>query len=402
MKALLVSFIDSSNIGDRLIAETLSNQLLATCETKKYSYKLIEESQIVIKQAVVHRSKLHEVYYKYFRRIPLLRQIVSKGKWLRGRQRMYDPKDIANFEQALSQTNLLVIGGGNAIFDLSAATLSAQRFDQVVSLAKRYQVPVFVTSIGIGPFCTTKQAAAAVATLKKCEYVTFRDQRSLDYLADAQHPAAYSSVDPVFLLPATLPFEQLKSKKRMQQRIGVCVIDYRITGCSHTAYVEYLRQMNQLIQRLAQTKKEIILFSSEIQDYETLDTIYANFHNQQQVTSITIKDKEALLELYEGLNLVIGTRMHSMIVAVSQYVPIIGLSWQQKVNEMFRNLGLEEDVLAIEEMSAHMDLLIDKVQGKLANNPQEIKKMKECKEAMQEKFAINHQIMLTLEQRFQG
>ena len=401
MKALLVSFIDSSNIGDRLIAETLDKQLLTDCETKKYSYKLIEESQVVIKQTVVPRSKLHEIYYKYFRSIPFLGNVVTKGKWLRGRHRMYDLKDIANFEQALTQADLLVIGGGNAIFDLSSATLSAQRFDQVVSLAKKHQVPIFVSSIGIGPFCTNKQEAAAVETLKKCEYVTFRDQRSLNYLPEDQHSAAYGSVDPVFLLPATLPFEQLKAKKRLNQRIGICVIDYRITGCSHKEYLSYLTQMKQLIQRLAQMNSEIILFSSEIQDYETLEAIYASFENYSQVTSVLIKDKEALLKLYEGLNLVIGTRMHSMIVAVSQYIPIIGLSWQQKVKEMFRNLNLEDDVLPIEELAPNLDLLIEKLQTKLTNNPQELMKMKECKEAMQGKFAINHQIMHTLEQRFQ-
>lgn len=400
MKTLLVSFIDSSNIGDRLIAETLNNLLLPTCETQKYSYKLIEESQVNVKQTVVRRSKLHEIYYKSLRSIPFVRQLVTKGKWLRGRRSMYDPKDIANFKEALSKSELLVIGGGNAIFDLSPATLSAQRFDQVVSLAKQHQVPIFVSSIGIGPFCTEKQEAAAIETLKKCEYVTFRDQRSFEYLVDAHHPAVYASVDPVFLLPAVLPFEQLEAEKRLKQRIGICVIDYRIAGCSHKTYLNYLEQMKELIQRLAQANREIILFSSEIQDYETLETIYADFQNHPQVTSSLIKDAEDLLELYKGLNLVIGTRMHSMIIAVSQYVPIIGLSWQQKVNEMFRNLCLEEDVLAIEELAQNMNQLLQKVQSKLANNSQEMKKMKECKAAMQEKFAINHQIIQTLERRF--
>ncbi|MEQ7065841.1 hypothetical protein [Enterococcus avium] len=53
MKATLVSFIDSSNIGDRLIAETLSEQLLTGIEIKKYSYKLIEESQVKINKNLV-------------------------------------------------------------------------------------------------------------------------------------------------------------------------------------------------------------------------------------------------------------------------------------------------------------------------------------------------------------
>lgn len=393
LKALLVSFIDSSNIGDRLIAETLSEQLLIGIETKKYSYKLIEESQIKINQELVRRSKSHDLYYKYLRPMPFMKNIISKGKWRRSRKRMYDPTTIQQFETALKQTDFLVIGGGNAIFDSSPATLSAQRFDQVVSLAKKHQVPIVVSSIGIGPFSTEKQEQAAIDTLKKCDYVTFRDRRSLDYLRNTQHSAAYASVDPVFLLPAKLPFEQLKTQKGSQQRIGICVIDYRITGCSYKVYQRYLEEMRKLIQQLSGFKREIILFSSEVQDYETIEALYSDFQKDPQVDVVFIKDKEDLLDLYQTLNVVVGTRMHSMIVAVSQYVPIIGLSWQQKVVEMFKNLGLEKDVLMIEDLAAERDNIAEKVEEKLLNNAQEMNQMKQCKDQMRAAFEVNHQLI---------
>ena len=398
MKATLVSFIDSSNIGDRLIAETLSEQLLTGIEIKKYSYKLIEESQVKINKNLVRRSKPHDIYYKYFRQLPLIKNVVSKGKWIRSRRRMYNSEDIQRFEAALQQSDFLMIGGGNAIFDLSPATLSAQRFDQVVSLAKQHQLPIFVSSIGIGPFSTKKQQNAAIATLKKCDFVSFRDKRSLEYLKNAGHPAAYASVDPVFLLPEVETFEQLKAQKKLQQRIGICVIDYRITGCSRKDYLNYLKDMKNLIHDLAAAKKEIILFSSEVQDYETIETLYAEFLKDPQVNVVFVKEKEDLLALYQSLNLVIGTRMHSMIVAVSQFVPIIGLSWQQKVVEMFKNLGIEEDVLAIADLSKKREILSKKIDEKLENTDQELIEMRRHKEEMRRAFAINYEIIDTLQQ----
>lgn len=398
MKATLVSFIDSSNIGDRLIAETLSEQLLTGIEIKKYSYKLIEESQVKINKNLVRRSKPHDIYYKYFRQLPLIKNVVSKGKWVRSRRRMYDSEDIQRFEAALQQSDFLMIGGGNAIFDLSPATLSAQRFDQVVSLAKQHQLPIFVSSIGIGPFSTKKQQNAAIATLKKCDFVSFRDKRSLEYLKNAGHPAAYASVDPVFLLPEVETFEQLKAQKKLQQRIGICVIDYRITGCSRKDYLNYLKDMKNLIHDLAAAKKEIMLFSSEVQDYETIETLYVEFLKNPQVNVVFVKEKEDLLALYQSLNLVIGTRMHSMIVAVSQFVPIIGLSWQQKVVEMFKNLGIEEDVLAIADLSKKREILSKKIDEKLENTDQELIEMRRHKEEMRRAFAINYEIIDTLQQ----
>jgi polysaccharide pyruvyl transferase WcaK-like protein len=398
VKATLVSFIDSSNIGDRLIAETLSEQLLTGIEIKKYSYKLIEESQVKINKNLVRRSKPHDIYYKYFRQLPLIKNVVSKGKWVRSRRRMYDSEDIQRFEAALQQSDFLMIGGGNAIFDLSPATLSAQRFDQVVSLAKQHQLPIFVSSIGIGPFSTKKQQNAAIATLKKCDFVSFRDKRSLEYLKNAGHPAAYASVDPVFLLPEVETFEQLKAQKKLQQRIGICVIDYRITGCSRKDYLNYLKDMKNLIHDLAAAKKEIMLFSSEVQDYETIETLYVEFLKDPQVNVVFVKEKEDLLALYPSLNLVIGTRMHSMIVAVSQFVPIIGLSWQQKVVEMFKNLGIEEDVLAIADLSKKREILSKKIDEKLENTDQELIEMRRHKEEMRRAFAINYEIIDTLQQ----
>ncbi|MEQ7065842.1 polysaccharide pyruvyl transferase family protein [Enterococcus avium] len=327
-----------------------------------------------------------------------MKNVVSKGKWVRSRRRMYDSEDIQRFEAALQQSDFLMIGGGNAIFDLSPATLSAQRFDQVVSLAKQHQLPIFVSSIGIGPFSTKKQQNAAIATLKKCDFVSFRDKRSLEYLKNAGHPAAYASVDPVFLLPEVETFEQLKAQKKLQQRIGICVIDYRITGCSRKDYLNYLKDMKNLIHDLAAAKKEIMLFSSEVQDYETIETLYVEFLKDPQVNVVFVKEKEDLLALYQSLNLVIGTRMHSMIVAVSQFVPIIGLSWQQKVVEMFKNLGIEEDVLAIADLSKKREILSKKIDEKLENTDQELIEMRRHKEEMRRAFAINYEIIDTLQQ----
>lgn len=397
MKAILVSFIDSTNIGDRLIAEVLSKELLTGIETRKFSYKLLEDSQIQLDKNLVRRSEVHNIYYKYFRQLPFVKNLVSHSKWLKSRKKMYDPESIQRFEEALKQTDLLVIGGGNAIFDLSPVTLSAQRFDQVVTLAKQYQVPIFVSSIGIGPFCTEKQKQAAVETLKKCDYITFRDYRSWQYMNGSHHPTVYPSVDPVFLLPAEKSFEQLKAQRDGFQRIGICVIDYRITGCSQKEYLRYLKDLTALIQRLVDQQREIILFSSEVQDYETIETIYSEFQRQPQVKLVPIKDKEELLTLYQTLNLVIGTRMHSMIVAVSQYIPIIGLSWQQKVVEMFKNLSIENDVFPIEELHVNTELLIKKVDERLDNNQQMINQVKQAKEDMKSAFTINYQIMKTIQ-----
>ncbi|EOH1648268.1 polysaccharide pyruvyl transferase family protein [Enterococcus faecium] len=395
MKVMLVGFIDSSNIGDRLIAETLSQLLLSRDEVKKYSYKFKGESQIEISNDRVPRSNIYDIYFKYIRSLPLVKNVVSKVKWMISQKKTYDPIDFKEFEKSLKQTDLLIIAGGNAIFDLSSATLSAVRFDRVVSLANKYQVPIFASSIGIGPFSTKKQKNAAVDTLNKCDYITFRDQRSLEYLesSNSNHAKAYASVDPVFLLPERAPFDQLKAQRNRYNKVGICIIDYRITGCSRKEYQRYLENLNLLITQLAHPDREIILFSTEIQDYDTVNSVYQEFSGKSKIKIKYIKNEKELLAFYQTLNLVIGTRMHSMIIAVSQYIPVIGLSWQQKVIEMFKNLGLEDDVILVEELNTKMNVLLEKAEQKLKNNRIELDKMKQYKNKMQKEFEINHQVI---------
>ncbi len=81
------------------------------------------------------------------------------------------------------------------------------------------------------------------------------------------------------------------------------MIDYRITGCSRKDYLNYLKDMKNLIHDLAAAKKEIMLFSSEVQDYETIETLYVEFLKDPQVNVVFVKEKEDLLALYQSLRL---------------------------------------------------------------------------------------------------
>lgn len=44
--------------------------------------------------------------------------------------------------------------------------------------------------------------------------------------------------------------------------------------------------------------------------------------------------------------------MHSMILALTQYVPIIGLSWQKKVDSLFQMIGMEDYVYDIKDVDS--------------------------------------------------
>jgi len=58
---------------------------------------------------------------------------------------------------------------------------------------------------------------------------------------------------------------------------------------------------------------------------------------------------EDLLRVYSKTKVVIGSRMHSMIIAMTQGIPVIGLCWQAKIKSLFDMLEINEFLFEIEK-----------------------------------------------------
>lgn len=394
LKIILVSFVDSSNIGDQLLSTTLEENLFREHETHKYSYKLVPIEELSNDHQLHKRGLLKKIYTRFFRKNPVIYKFVTKRNWEKGVKKMQENPNIPAFKAALKGADLLVFGGGNAIFDLSPYIMSATRFDLIVDLAKETQTKIFVSSIGIGPFMTEEQLVKTMKTLEKCDYVTFRDQKSQNYCEAYGLTHTHASIDSVFLLPEVIPYQKLaRAQKRVGHQVGICVIDYRINGVSIEEYQKYKTNMEALVEQLADSGKEVFLFSSELQDYETVAEIYEALPDKKHVTVREINGVDDLLALYTELDLIIGTRMHSMIIAVSQFLPIVGLSWQQKVDEMFKNIGMLESLFALKDLGEELPEVLACVNRKLTSVALETEKLYQVKKDLAEKFAINQEIM---------
>lgn len=105
---------------------------------------------------------------------------------------------------------------------------------------------------------------------------------------------------------------------------------------------------------------KIVLFSTEKEDYNTIDELEKGLPDVISASYHTVDSDKDLLKMYSTFDLVIGTRMHSMIIAVSQNIPVIGLSWQQKVDEMFKNINLTNSCYGIENLEDHLDEILEK------------------------------------------
>ncbi|MGI8170478.1 polysaccharide pyruvyl transferase family protein [Enterococcus lactis] len=387
MKALLISYFDSTNIGDQLIYNTIEKELMSDITVIKYCYDFTKAENIILPKMYKKRTIFQKIYGLFFKKSHFFQMIVAFFK-----RRKIDEKKINDFIKELKQVDIVVLGGGNAIFDLSAYTAGFEAFDKIVSLAKEEQKKIFAVGIGIGPFITNKQQFNAIKTLQKCDIITFRDYKSYQYVVGtAVESSAYLLADPVFSL-------EERTKKRYtdtKYNVGFCIIDYYITGATKKEVDKYLNDTLYLIRKLLlmDDEIEITLFSSELNDYEYVIKLKKMLKFENRVRLAYISTPDNLLDLYQTLDVVVGTRMHSMIIAVSQSIPIIGFSWQQKVSEMFTMIDCPNDVYDITCLDTFYDDILTNITWKVIEDPDhEKEKITLVKERMKQLFNKNQQL----------
>jgi colanic acid/amylovoran biosynthesis protein len=82
---------------------------------------------------------------------------------------------------------------------------------------------------------------------------------------------------------------------------------------------------------------------------------------------------EDLIETISSCDFVIATRMHMAILALCAGTPVIGIAYEFKTKELFRNMGMEDLVLDIESLSpSHACSLVDRLIGTLGGTRRKV------------------------------
>lgn len=388
MNIILVSFVTSSNIGDQLIVKTLSEQLLKQHKVIKYSYNLEKEKSTGQTFSVKKDSKLKKIYLNYLRKLTIVdvfrdrlnkRKIDSNPNW-------------EKFKFDLSKADVVIFGGGNAIFDLTKNSSSYYNFNKITDVAKKMNKIVFASSIGIGPFMSEKQIEKTNEALSKCDYITVRDKKSYSYL-DLEKDNRYLSVDPVF----SLKKGESNIKIGDKIKVGICIIDLMNNKQKNSDNIKYIEELSSLIIRIShENNYEIYLYSSEPRDYDTVSKVYESVRHLENVYYVDVNSIEDLLVLYSSLSIVLGARMHSLIVAISQNIPVIGFSWQPKVTSMFEMINDKQSVFNIDQIKENEEQILNIIKKKLGHHQKNINSYK-LKQELNNKFKINYEILEKIE-----
>lgn len=341
---VLFSFFNSNNVGDKAISEiflqNLSKQYRVVCCSMEGNFH-IHHKYVSEKLSIVQKIK-RKVY------------IYAKRPYQSPRYKQF----IKEYNEQLENASAIVLGGGNLLMDYSAKTASYTKIDEYIRLATQKGKQCFAFSIGIGPFATEEQLKKAIDTLNACKYISFRDEQSYQLFIDngGKKDIAHIGMDPVF----TLGYDN--SNKKTRDAIAVNIVKPYWFGEKYQEKV--LGDYTHLVKQLAveNPEKRIVLFTTELNDVEGMEQVYKASSYLKNVYTAQMLTVNELKELYDGSEIVIGARMHSLIIAYACRVPVVGLAWTKKVNSFFDIIHKPKRCLELKDLGDCVDKICGIIQ----------------------------------------
>ena len=231
---------------------------------------------------------------------------------------------------------------------------------------------------GIGPINNGLIRWFTKKILQKCDCISVRDQKSAQLLKswNIEHIIA---ADPVWALPSK-PIPDLELLP--SPRIAVNLRSH------HTLTPKRLEILTEAIVQLqGKTQANIILVPFQIsQDQQVCQQVAERLGKNQQI--IYLENPQQLKGLWSQIDMMIGMRLHSLIMAVSERCPCFALSYDPKVTSLMKEVGIEG--YELEELPT----LVSEITEKMFTNYVNSDKLSDNSIELLANSALQHQYLI--------
>ncbi|MFN7200746.1 MAG: polysaccharide pyruvyl transferase CsaB [Aphanizomenon sp.] len=231
--------------------------------------------------------------------------------------------------KALRSCGAFVWGGGSLIQD-STSIISPFYYGGLMALAQVMGLKTVAWGQGIGPLLRSQTRFLAQRNFAGCTQVSVRDIASSRLLSDWSIPHILAP-DPVWALESK-PVPELVDLPK--PRIAV-------TLRNHPQLTE--NRLTNLIQALVNLQKEtqtfiLLLPFQKSEDLAIAEKIHTQLKDVSRV--ICSEDPQVLKGVFRGVEMSIGMRLHSLIMAASEGSRCFALSYDPKVNHLMEDLKI--------------------------------------------------------------
>lgn len=334
--AAQISIFGSSNLGDRYISASFSEHL-RKCEYRleKYDFlkgfKTADTLHAIPDQDLFFSEGGLKTRLKTFKCLYLLYTLLkARYENLRGKKA---------YRRLLKRVDIVFIGGGNLIMGLDLYFPLRLKF--LVKEAKEKNKEVILWGVGAGPVLSTWAQRILITSLKDIKEIYCRDLFSSTFIRkELSFKGEVKEVPDPALIGKSNP--TVKKRKFSETLVGISVspIFHPLLSPSGSigAYRSFINDYSKVLIRIFGRKDayRLQLFSTERKDYFAVQAVAGHLQNEGIPTRIVqLSNLEELDHLMQQVAMVIGFRLHSLVIAAAYLKPCFGLVWQNKVASFF-------------------------------------------------------------------
>ncbi|WP_158736859.1 polysaccharide pyruvyl transferase family protein [Alteribacillus sp. YIM 98480] len=332
MKVGIIGNYGHNNNGDEAILSGLLHQLTSTGQ--------VEKEDIVVFSNDPSNTKARYGIASF----PLL---YKEGSVLKS-----GVKTVKESRKIMKQLDLLIIGGGGLLMDMYKR--DAPLYSVLGLTGKLSGCRVAVHGVGAGPITTTTGKFFIKRLLQAASSVAVRDEKSKQLLKEIGVQKSVEVIyDPAFSVPVKEPHQRTSSI----QKVGVTAVPYFSQQYWPTPNIEkyegYLNGMAASLDRLITEKGvEVTFFSTKYpEDVQVTKDIAAKMHQQKHCRIIEDNlPPEDIVNTASTQDLIIGTRLHSLILSVNAQTPVIGVEYHKKVKDFMSEIEKEPYSVPIDKL----------------------------------------------------
>jgi polysaccharide pyruvyl transferase WcaK-like protein len=294
--------------------------------------------------------------------------VQPRGYWFYGFNENQPREHIDRIRQTIAAADLLIIGGGNLLLDVTDDWLRGPIAWHWFSseLARMYQVPYVIFANSVGPFRTEWGRVRSAHILRGAAAITVRDEESLGLVeAMGIRKRVYLLPDPALTVEADVrSAESILSELEPSGcgdgvDIGVSVRD--LSWQFDAAGVErYLTVLQSVCDRLVEELAARVIFipqcsyehgSPAEDDRAIARQLVGRMRNKGRALVLGGQYRaEAVMGLYRRVDLALTTRLHGAVFSAAAETPFAALSYLPKVRGFLRHVGMDEWSIGMDEL----------------------------------------------------
>lgn len=277
---------------------------------------------------------------------------------------LFDPCTIA----AVTRSDLILMSQGN-IFDSRLFDITFNRlfgYAYLCTLAKWLGKRIAFYNAGLGPVTTDLGDRLARYVVQKADLITLRESQSLEYLEkwEIESPhwvAADAALNTRVVGDARRELvwkHEGIDAARMNVAFNVTGYIERTfasdrTGLTQSQFVRIIAQVADLVVQKLDGQIFFVATSRSDEGIHRKIIQAMEFHNRARLIVPMLQyTPEELVAIFSGMNMVIGSRMHSLILSASAGTALIGLVYSPKTRNFMENIGQRDRTIELRDLSS--------------------------------------------------